>query len=299
MPSSENESYLTEQLALPRGEGLDLFAASHHESIVAVWSFAARRKVGEFNTTLDFGGCRLTMISCASSISHSVFTGSWRNGLSAYAANDGDVLWQRTDFRRIQQVCDLSDGDMPLIGVGLDSGPYHIVRASTGVDHLKLPGVRSVYASLFDPLYLLLDNKKHVHLSTLQGAPIWKKALGSFAMLHAAFSPKQVAFSEADGAVSCFDFYGAKQWEFLPEADHHILRLVWASTFQKWLAIDWNFRHGGSKHLFEIDAEGRVRELMSIGDCQQAEFSQDGAYLVTSAGEIIATQLAATVWTFR
>jgi hypothetical protein len=299
MPSSKNESDTAEQLALPRGEGIDLFAASHSESIVAVWSFAKRKKVAEFNTSLDFGGLRLTMGSCASSDIPIISTGSWRNGLTSYTANDGTVLWTRSDLRKIQQVCDLSGGKQSLIGVGLNSGPYHILSADTGKDQLKLTGIKTVYASSFDPVYLLQDNMKHVHLSTFQMPSIWKKALISFALLHAAFSPKQIAFSEAGGSVSCFDFYGTKLWEFLPQADHHILRLVWASILQRWLAIDWNFRYGGSKRLFEIDADGKARMVMTIGDCQQAEFTQDGTHLVTSAGEIISTQSAATVWTFE
>jgi hypothetical protein len=295
MPNARNNSDIAEHLAFPRMREMNLFATGRYENIVDVWSFSERKKLSDFNTILDFGGFRLAIIVSDSPV---VSTGSWAKGITTYTVANGSILWTRPDLRRIQQICDLSDDKLPLIGVSLDSGPYHILRADTGKEHSKLAGIETVYASLFEPLYFLVDNTRQVHLSALRIPPIWKKDINSFAILHAAFSPKQVVFSEARGPVSCFDFYGTKVWEFQPQNNHHILRLVWDIALQRWLGIDWNFKHGGSKNLFEIDIAGSARLLMNIGNCRQAEFSPDGSYLITSIGKVISTQSTAPVWTF-
>jgi len=295
MPTSENNGDVIELIALPRMGKFNLFAAGQNENIVTVWSFREQRKISEFKTILDFGGFRLAMPSYSDLI---ISTGSWSRGVTSYTAEHGDILWSRSDLKNIQQVCDLSNNGLPLIGIGLDSGSYHILRVDTGEDHFKLAGVKNIYASPFEPFYLLVDSTRHIHLSTLRLPSIWEHPFNSFGMLHAAFSPEQIAFSEAGGCVSCFDFYGTKLWEFHPQADHHVLRLVWDIALQRWLAIDWNFKSGGTKHLFEIDIEGTARPLMSLGNCQQAEFSSDGTYLIISTGKVISTQSATTAWTF-
>jgi hypothetical protein len=295
MPNTRNNSDIAEHLAFPRTREMNLFATGRHENIVDVWSFSERKKLSDFNTILDFGGFRLAIAVSSSTI---ISTGSWTKGIATYTIANGSMLWARSDLKRIQQVCDLSDDKLPLIGVSIDSGPYHILRADTGEDHSKLAGIEIIYASLFEPLYLLVDNARQVHLSALRIPSIWKKAINSFAILHAAFSPKEVVFSEARGPVSCFDFYGTKMWEFQPQENHHILRLVWDMALHRWLGIDWNFKYGGPKSLIEIDIAGSARPLMNIGNCQQAEFSPDGNYLIISTGKVISTQSAEPAWTF-
>src|ERR1700760_2133096 len=148
-------------LTIPRSSKMNLFATGYFENRVAVWSFAERRKISELYTVLDFGGRRLTMTLQDNPL---VATGSWNDGVSAYSAEHDKLLWSRPDLKHIQEVCDLSDDKTALIGVGLDSGGYHILRADTGEDHSKLAGIKKIYASPHGLLYLLLDNSKQIHL---------------------------------------------------------------------------------------------------------------------------------------
>lgn len=295
MTFSENNNQHIELLAMPRSGKMNFFAAGYPEKRVAIWSVTERKKISELNTVLDFGGSRLAMVLHDKLI---VATGSWDEGISAYSAEQGEVLWSRPDLIHIQQVCDLSDDKIAFIGVGMDSGAYRILRAGTGEDHTKLAGIRKIYASPHGPLYLLEDNTKHIHLSALRSPPLWKTPLSSFAVLHAAFSPTEVAISESGGFVTCFDFYGTKLWEFQPEDRHHVLHLCWDMVLQRWLAINWQYQTGGSKLLIEIDSHGVSRSLMDLGKYIETEFSPDGSYLITSNGKVISTQSTEVLWTF-
>src|SRR5689334_3797177 len=148
MSRPRKDADLNEQIALPRTGKFNFFAAGRRGGIVIVWSFAERKKISEFETTLDFGGPRLAMGPSANPL---VATGSWRRGITAYAARHGGLLWSRPDLKCIQQACDLSDDKQPLIGVGLEAGSYYILRADTGENYSKLAGITSIYASPLDP----------------------------------------------------------------------------------------------------------------------------------------------------
>jgi hypothetical protein len=228
-----------------------------------------------------------------------VVAGSWKKGAAAYDASTGQCLWSRRDLKYIQYVQDLSNEYSLVVGIGLEDAPYHILRADTGENTSKLANIAEVYPSFFDPLYLLVGVDKTVHLSAeLRSPSIWKKVLVSFAILHAAFSPTQVAYSESAGWVYCFDFYGTEIWRLQPEPDHHIMRLIWDSARQQWLAIKWNYQHGGPKSLLEIDAAGNARVIASIGDRWLAEFLPSGRHIITSKGEVISTDSGESVWKF-
>jgi outer membrane protein assembly factor BamB len=274
----------------------DIFATAHSEKEVTVWSFKTRRRLSTFSTILDFGGPRLGLSYAGWPM---VIAGSWTRGVVAYHGSNGEIQWSRPDLRNVQQVRDFSDGSSSIVGVGLDQGPFHILNVETGQNHSELASIKEIYPSPFGSLYLLLSLDKAVHLSVELRLPaIWKRPLVSFAILDAAFSPGQVAYSEAGGSVYCFDLYGTEIWRFRPEQGHHVMQLAWDWDGQRWLAVNWPYQLGGPKLLLEIDTKGNSRVVASLGHSLEVEFFPSGKYLITSSGEVVSTQSGESVWKF-
>lgn len=284
-----------EHLAVPN-TGEDLFVTGESDRQVTVWSFQARKRVNDLSTILDFGGNRLALVCDHRPI---VVAGSWTTGIAAYEVATRRLLWHRRDLQNVQIVCDLSKSDGGWVGVGLEGRPYHILNSDSGENESELTNIEKVFASAFAPLYLLVSADRTVHLTGAFRTPsIWKRPMASFGVLHAAFSPTAVAYSEADGLVYCVDIYGTDIWRFHPGADHHILNLAWDAEFQKWRAINWNFQHGGPKVLLDIDEDGRTHAQTTISDSWLSRFFPSSRHLITSGGEVISTDSGKTVWSF-
>src|SRR5205085_7070888 len=141
--------------------------------------FGSRKKIGSISTVLDFGGDRLGLLVGERPM---IVAGSWQNGVKVYDSESGSVLWSRPDMRQIQQVCDLSCKGAMRVGIGLDSESYHLLDSRTG-NNISSFKAKKIYGSSFAPCYLLVTGTA-VHFSTLRSAPIWRKSLISFAVLH-------------------------------------------------------------------------------------------------------------------
>src|SRR5262249_40499045 len=141
----------------------DLFATGESDKHVAVWSFQSRRRVNELSTVLDFGGSRLGLACGSHPI---VIAGSWTKGVVGYEVTNRKPVWSRPDLKYIQHVQDLSSDKSRVIGVALDEGPYHVLDPDNGEDRSKLANIVKIYASSFEPLYLLVGEDKTVHLSS-------------------------------------------------------------------------------------------------------------------------------------
>jgi outer membrane protein assembly factor BamB len=287
------QTHAIDQIAVARGQP-DLFATGEFERRVRLWSFRQRSRIAELSTVLDSGGSRLLPVWAGRPI---VIAGSYTKGVEAYEAKTGRVLWSRRDLKGVQQICELSKSGSILVGVGCEDRPYEVITAETGKSVSTIAGVKELYASPFQPLYLA-TGKDLVYLSSLLATTVWKRRLVSFAVLDAAFSPEQVAYSEAGGSLYCLDFVGNVAWSFHPEADHHVLRLVWRSEPANWLAIEWNYERGGSKRLLAINVKGETRLLSELRDYAELAFFRHGSHLITSDGEVISTTSGELVWKF-
>ena len=120
-------------------DGADLFASAEFEKRVAVWSLARRRRVAEFDTVLDFGGCRLAVIPGEPPI---VIAAAYHvHGVVAYDGWSGEQLWQRRDIKKAQRVTAL---DGTWIGVGVEKGPLQVLRARTGTTLRQMAGLKGL-----------------------------------------------------------------------------------------------------------------------------------------------------------
>src|SRR5262249_50875774 len=182
-----------------------------------------------------FGGRRLAVIQNEHLL---VVTAKYPGPVEAYGMT-GRKLWSRKDLIGVQHVNELAATPIPLLGVGLDDRPFKIIEASTGKDVCTVDDATVAYASGFDGKVLFQSREKSVYLADLSFKVLWRRSLSSFTLLHAAFSPCQVAIAEVAGHVRCFNLAGEPQWELRPERDHHFLRLSWNGTGY-WMGVDWN-----------------------------------------------------------
>ena len=284
-----------EQIAVTR-LGEDLFATGEFDTNVSVWSVAARSCVTRLATILDFGGERLAITSSRSPI---VATGSWTRGINAYECSVGKRIWSRFQIRNVQQVCDLSEPSNPRLGVVTEGGFFRVLDGLTGETKLKIGYFERVFPSNFGDLYLGISGQ-HVQLASLNdAAPMWKRKLESFAVLHAAFSTNLVTYAEAAGSVHCCDFSGREVWKVVPASGEHVRSLAWNPESRKWLALSHRYESGSTEfQLFEIDESGDFRSTITVEAGSDAKFFSSGRYIVTAAGSVIYAISGSTVWRF-
>jgi len=266
----------------------DAFVTGSFERHVAIWSSVSKSKIGQIDTILDFGGNRLAICPAV----RAVVVGSWTKGLAAYDYR-GAVLWTSPSLRHVQFVADLSPRDDLLVGVGIDRALFRVL-GHNGEERAKIAKIEALYASPYADLYLSTSSKA-VYLSKLGGSPIWSRKVKAFAVLHAAFSPSQVAYSEVRGAVYCTDFSGAEIWIYKPEAGWHILDLAWRGASNRWTAISFCTETGALKML-EIDVNGHSRTICHLSEHSQVKISPLGKYAVSSDQKVLSTETGDSLW---
>ena len=284
---------LIRHLAVPL-KGSDIFAAAEFEQRVTLWSFAARAKLAEFDTVLDFGGNRLALAANANVL---LVAARFSGPLEVYGSG-GDLLWSRKDLFGIQHLTQLSGRGPLALGVGREHGPYVILNALDGTNIRIVHDTSRIFGNPYSVEVLHVTAHRSVYLATLDSGPSWERSLTSFAVIHAAFSPTEVVYSEAAGPVHCFQLGGQKKWEINPEQGRHFIRVAWNHATGTWMAIDWNYENGGSKLLLEITDKGTACPIADLGEPAEIEFFGGGDYLATSNGDILVTRSAEVVWRF-
>src|SRR5215471_4978584 len=285
---------LIRHIAVPQADG-DIFATAEFEEKVTLWSIESRKKLAEIRTVLDFGGKRLALVQ-----EHSLCLLSaarYYGPVSAYDL-EGNVLWSRKDLVGVQQLSAIPNAPEPMIGVGADDQPYRILSALDGKEITQLDEVKEVYASCLTTQMLAITRRRWLSLLKLDSTSIWKRPLKSFGVLHACLSSKEVAYSEAGGAMYCFDLDGAQKWILSPKKDRHFLRVAWNQAGGRWIAIDWNYAHGGPKQLLEIGEAGASTLITNLGEPTETEFFATGDRLVTSNGDILDLQSGQVIWNY-
>jgi hypothetical protein len=282
------------QIAVPL-TGADFFATAEFEAKVTLWSFAKRAKLTELNTALDFGGNRLALVGNREML---LLTARFSGPLEAYNPG-GKLLWSRTNLFGIQQLTELWRKEQLAIGVGCEHGPYLILDPLNGATLASMRGATKIFANPYAPVMLYVNDDRSICLGTIDAKRLWQHSLQSFTVLHAAFSPTEVAYSEATGPLRCVQIDGNKKWEIAPTQDRHFVRTAWNCGTGRWMAIDWNYESGGSKRLFEITEDGMASVIADLGEPAGVEFFGGGDYLVTSSGEIVATGSGEVIWRFE
>jgi hypothetical protein len=252
-------------------------------------------RVAAFPTVLDFGGRRLCLVPADPWIL--VAAAYHVHGVCAYDGS-GRVLWRRTDLKKAQQVRAFRGDDGSwLVTVGREGGPLAVLDARTGRTAFLARGVGEVFGGAGAFLHVL--RSRAVKLVSPDSTRTWSVDLDSFAVLDAAFSTEDVAFSEAAGAVRCFTLSGGhSRWTWNPAGGAHVNRVVWQPESACWQAIRWPYQHGGSVQLVQLDLEGRVVRERELEPAVEREFLGRGEFMVSSGGTVRRLADDDLVWRF-
>jgi WD40 repeat protein len=244
---------------------------------VEIWDIGAGTRISAFDTILDFGGRRLALAAKGQVVIAAAYE---RYGIAGYEAESGNLLWTRPDLKKAQHVT--SSVHAAQIYAGFERGPGRVIASRTGETISQHRGVRRFVESLYEPL-IFLDafNPIVTHIHS-DAAPFAIKRL-SFAFLDVAFSPGQIAVSEAGGGVRCFNIGDDRPvWTFTPPMGVHCLKLVYSRRDDAFIGIIWPYLWGGDKHMVKFSSDGQSTLIANIGKVAETAFDQVSATLVTS-----------------
>lgn len=291
-------------------ESDDLFATAESEKKVSVWSLKHQRKISEFNTGLDDGGRRLSLIDGECPL---LIVGAYhRHGLCAYTL-DGTLLWQRKDLKRVQQV--ESSTACRLVTAGLDSRALQVVRADTGETVRTFREATEGYFGRENDI-LLTGGPVHARMVSLgTGATVATYPLTKTCM-HTAQSNDAVLLTgfgiseirrEDDGEythiqivpayLACYHRHGKLLWQTEAQPHSHYLRVSWCEGHQRWYAVQWQFT-GGPYIVSGFDQNGVLHTQGEIEHVWECEFLAGGTMVVTSAGQVLSLPDLQLVWQF-
>lgn len=257
-------------------------AFSEFEQTVSVWDLDPPRHVATFPTILDFGGARLALSHDGATV---VCAAYHREGVAAYSAETGELLWQRRDIKRPQRISASTRGQVAYVAT--DDGLCAVVSLDTGEVTHTLRGVRWIVESPFSRLFFVDQSRPAVTDAKFKTLVAVQRT--TFAFLDVAFGPKSFAVAESGGPVTCIDLdSGRKQWTHAPVGGVHCLALTYSEPLAAFAGVLWPFENGGPKELVTFDQRGSPTVLKNLGDSSWDEcFCQRGSTLLTSDGSVV------------
>jgi hypothetical protein len=272
--------YLIRHLAMNL-EG-NIVAAAEFEKRVHIWDVNTATRVATFETKLDFGGRRLAISPEGSFCAVGAYN---RYGVSLYAIDNGSVIWNRKDLKRVQFISfNNSDGN---ILVGMDEKPLHILDLMSGSTLETIRGAKRKWMSLYDNVYLLekgsrLDlSRCNRFLTSLQRT--------TFAILSITFSKEMIYISEAGGPISAYWLTnGNLAWRKSPGNGYHFLNIHYHSVTNNIYGVLWSYEKGGPKYICVIESSsGAIKNKLQLHEqTTETVFSKKGSYFLTSNGDV-------------
>lgn len=279
--------------------------ATPHGSRVTVWSLDDRAGVASFDTVYEFGGERLAIVTDTRPV---VAAGAWeRHGICAYEGSTGETIWQRRDLRQVQGLYPLPAAR---VAAGFSDGPLHVLDIATGDTLFKLRGVQAIYADATSQFAVGAGHtgaEWFALYDVLRGGRVWRRAIDTFAVLHAAVAPPGVVVAEATGSLRAFDWAGDEVWKWPPPRGEHVLRVAWHRELAAWMALLWPYGHRRPSVLLTVSADGELVEAVELGRVVAASFLAGGSRLVASRVErddvitahVLDVPSGNVVWTFH
>lgn len=190
-------------------------------------------------------------------------------------------MWKRPDLRWIQLLTVSASGEQ--VNCGLETGPLAVIDAKTGVTLSTVRNAKRVFSGRFG-CDLVESRKKY----QVVGKHKFEIPMLSFALHDAALSPDIVCLKEPKTGFRCIELASGQQlW-------HH--PTLWGN-YLVFCAADRNFYCVAMKDTPPHDCS-LVRLAPSLMDCDQvvfigpcwaAAFTQSGNVLVTQNGDVYET----------
>jgi hypothetical protein len=253
-------------------------AAALFESTVQIWSLDTTHQIGEFETTLDFGGTRLVLAADG----NICITGSWTAGLAAYSVPAGTLLWHRPDFVEIQHLT--IDASGRKLYCGFDSRPLAVVEVETGSVAGTIEGALSVVFSRTGSDRLVVERSRY----RIEGDHDLDIRPLSFAVLDVALSPEAVCISEPKAGIRCVELRsGALLWHHPRLGSNH---LTFAASDYEFYCVALTDAQPHEASLVRLAPSLLDCDLVApIGPCWEAAFARSGNTLITTRGNVYET----------
>jgi hypothetical protein len=253
-----------------------LIAAALFESTVQIWSLDNSQQIGEFETTLDFGGVRLVLAADGKIC----IAGSWSAGLAAYSVPDGTLLWHRPDLVEVQLLT--LDPSGRNVYCGFENRALAIVDVSTGTVSGTIKGALTVIFSRSGSDRLVVERERH----RIEGDHEFQISPESFRVPNAAFSPAAVCIRGT--ALTCVDLGSAETlWRHTELGSGS---LTFAADFE-FYCVAWSVAPPHDASLLRLAPELLDCDLIArLGRCWVTAFASSGEVLVTSRGAVYETR---------
>ncbi len=277
-----------------------VIAAAEFEHRLHIFDLETGQKVATFDSIMDFGGRRLAISpdgqQCAAGAYHA-------HGLAMYDAGSGELLWQRKDLKKVQQL-QFSKQD-PVLLACFERGPAHVLDLSSGATLRTMRGISRIEESPFGRFrivcrsgrYEILDDERHVRIG--------QRGPGDF--YEATFTPSSVVLCEFEltgkpmeelpsireqlHGAACFSLEdGRSLWRHMFPTGINVQRFGFAESVGEIVSVTWPYVRGGDKNLVCFDKDtGEIRREFGLlkGPLSETEFARRGNLLITSAGEVI------------
>jgi hypothetical protein len=265
-------------------------AAARFERTVAIWDLETRQRLSVFDTILDFGGRRLALSSDGSRC----VAGAYRvHGVACYTTEDGRLLWQRRELKRVQRITISPDGSR--VFCAFEDAPCAVLDAQSGDTLERWRGVRRVVCGPFAPLYLCQGNGYEIRGDF--DVILTRLHPESFGLLNAAFGPDVVCLTESAGPVRAFgSIDGIERWRHRPPPRHHVLDVAFRSGRNDFLGVQWNYQAGGPYELYCWDAQtGDSQHVVSFEPVATFAFCNGGDALLLADGRLLDTNTGQVV----
>jgi|ERR1043166_2016293 hypothetical protein len=255
-----------------------LIAAAVFDSTVQIWSLNNAQQIGEFETTLNFGGKRLVLAADGDVC----ITGSWAAGFAAYSVPTGTVLWHRSDLAEIQRLT--VDASGRNVYCGFENRPLAIVDVLTGAVTGTIKGALRVVSRRSGSDRLVIERSRY----RVEGDHNLQICPTSFAVLDAVLSPEAVCISEPRTGIRCIELRsGVTLWHH-PGLESNYLAFATSDYEFYCVALSDAPPHNASlirlaPNLLDCDL------VVPLGTCWEATFAQSGNVLVTMRGSVYET----------
>lgn len=228
-----------------------------------------------------------------------MIAGAWeRHGICGYEPGSGELLWQRKDLKRPQDLTPAGGGE--LLAACLDERPMHVLDAATGETVATVRAVDEFRQSPLAQLGVASSVQKVSLIDTESWKREWTSRVEGFGTLDVAFAPDRFVVSElvdGAGALLCFDPSGELLWDVRLAEDVNARTLQWDEESARWVAVLHHVNHEIPDTLVRwSEDDERVDEVPLEGQPDELELLPGGRYLVTATHGVLDARDGTRVW---
>lgn len=262
-----------------------IIALAEFETQVQIFDIDTFKVISEFKTVLSFGGQRIAI----NEIGNICVCGAWaKYGICGYNTNSGNLIWQRKDLKKVQNL-QILRSDPKVLFASFAREASRLIDFETGADIDKIPNTINYYQSKFEAIDVFDRSSSIDLIDRINKKRISKIERKSFATLDLTFNKDSFCVSESAGPLSCYDlFNGQLKWRSYASIDGHYLRIGFNESIDMFVGITWPYANGGDKKIKYINPiTGVIENEINIKQPFETEFAQDGKLLITSDKRII------------